>query len=134
MVEFAGPKLRRLASLESTVSSLPGMWSRFCTRHSRRAFVEILVRLPQIHRQNEQRRQLSGERLGGGHSDFGTAMRIDGARCLTRHHRPHGVADWRSGSSILYSWPRAAPPGCPQFSPDCEITAVSVPEVTMGSR
>ena len=51
------------------------------------------LRLAQVHRQDEQRGQLAGERLGGSHADLRPGVRVEGAGGLARDHGAHHVAD-----------------------------------------
>ena len=54
---------------------------------------ERAAHLPEIHRQQMQGDQLAGERLGRGHADLGTGMRVERALGLARRHAADHVAD-----------------------------------------
>ena len=56
-------------------------------------FIQHLALLAQVHRQQEQRRQLAGERLGRRHADFGTRVRDERSGRFARDHGSHHVAD-----------------------------------------
>ena len=91
-----------------------------------RASGESVPRIcPRYDREQMQRDELRGERLGRRDADLRAGVRVDGALGLARGHAADDVAD-RDAAGALSSWPRAAPPSVSAVSPDCVITIASV--------
>ncbi len=118
------PALRRPRRPKARSPACRAMRSNSCTRQRDALSSRRRLDLPQVHRQNEKRRQLAGERLGGSHADLRTGVRIERARGLARDHGAHHVADGQRFRTLGFASRCAA--SVSAVSPDCEITTVSV--------
>ena len=74
---------------------------QFLYQAARGALVQLLFGLAQVHGQDEQRRQLAGERFRGGHPDLRAGVRDDRSRRLARDHGAHNVADGERLRALL---------------------------------
>ena len=110
---------------DSTVSSLPGMRSSSCTRQRDALSSRHAVGLAQVHRQDEQRGQLAGERLGGGHADLRPGVRDRWCPAASRVIMEPTTLQMASVLEPFCLASRCAA-SVSAVSPDCEITTVSV--------
>ena len=79
----SAPALRRCASCrQHRLPACPECVSSSCTSMRDVLSSSVSARLPQVHRQHEQRRQLAGERFGGRHADLRTRVRDRSCRPL----------------------------------------------------
>ena len=58
--------------------------------------------MAQVHGQDEQRGQLAGKGLGGGHADLRSGVRIDRAGRLAGDHGAHRIADGQGLGAFLF--------------------------------
>jgi hypothetical protein len=88
--------------------------------------------LPEVERQQVQRDELRGERLGRGDADLRPGVRVDRAVGLARGHAADDVADGDAARALRFASRSAA--SVSAVSPDCVMTTASVRASTIGSR